>query len=83
MWISIGAYVEKPPVYKPMYYDVECCDVTSDNSTSSYFSSTDFYTTPATTVPEVYGLLTYFVKYVVFHFYITCLRDEHVNVDIV
>src|SRR5688572_8379509 len=63
MWVSIGAYVKKPPIFKPMYYDVECCDITPDNSTSSYFSSTtDFYTTSTTTVPEVYDLLTYFSK---------------------
>jgi len=50
--------VENAPIYKPMYYDIGCCNVASDNSTSSYFSSTDFYTTPTTVVPEVYDLLT-------------------------
>lgn len=57
MWISIGASVTKPPIYRPMYYDVECCGFIPDNSTSSYFSSTtDVYTNLTTTVPEVSGI---------------------------
>lgn len=61
MWISIGAYVEKPPVTKPMYYSLECCNVSFVNMTSSQATETpsDYFTHPLMTTghPQVEGIV--------------------------
>ena len=61
MWLSIGAYVTKPSVMKPMQYSVECCHHENETATTPSYTTDDVTSamctaavTMTTVKPETY-----------------------------